>query len=116
MRGLDPRIRLNKRRAKSLPFCFPAYLALQLCFAAEKVLQERRYCNVFKLWLICRLKPCRRNEACGGNQHACLKRALDRVPRLVQWQARQDILTATPLNVGGPERAARQCMPRDFYE
>jgi hypothetical protein len=84
--------------------------------AAEKVLQERRYCNGFKLWLTCRLKPCRRNQACGGNQHACLKRALDRVPRLVQWQARQDILTATPLNVGGPERAARQCMPRDFYE
>jgi hypothetical protein len=85
-------------------------------FAAEKILQERRYCNVFKLWRTCRLKSCRRNEACGGNQHACLKRALDRVPRLVQWQARQDILTATPRNVGGPERAARQCMPRDFYE
>ena len=85
-------------------------------FAAEKVLQERRYCNVFKLWRTCRLKSCRRNEACGGNQHACLKRALDRVPRLVQWQARQDILIATPRNVGGPERAARQCMPRDFYE
>jgi hypothetical protein len=27
----------------------------------------------------------------------------------------QDILTATPRNIGAPERAARQCMPIDFY-
>ena len=31
------------------------------------------------------------------------------------WQTRQDILTATPRNIGAPERAARQCMPIDFY-
>jgi hypothetical protein len=52
---------------------------------------------------------------CGGDAKACLKRALDRVPRKIQLQARQDILAATPRNIGAPERAARQCMPYDFY-
>jgi hypothetical protein len=33
----------------------------------------------------------------------------------VQWQTRQNILLATPRNIGAPERAARQCMPLDFY-
>jgi hypothetical protein len=34
---------------------------------------------------------------------------------MVQWRVRQDILEATPANIGMPERAARQCMPLDFY-
>jgi hypothetical protein len=33
----------------------------------------------------------------------------------MQWQARQQILAATPQNIGAPERAARQCMPSDLY-
>jgi hypothetical protein len=37
------------------------------------------------------------------------------VPHTVQWQARQMVLAATPANLGAPERAARQCMPREFY-
>jgi hypothetical protein len=37
------------------------------------------------------------------------------VPHRLAWQARQDILTATPRNIGAPERAARQCMPLDCY-
>jgi hypothetical protein len=32
-----------------------------------------------------------------------------------QWQARQNILKTTPLNIGKPERVARRCMPLDFY-
>jgi len=44
------------------------------------------------------------------------KRALDCVPRQVQWRVRQDILARTPFNIGAPERHARQCMPRDLYE
>ncbi|MFY9895260.1 MAG: hypothetical protein WAK63_14135 [Xanthobacteraceae bacterium] len=85
-------------------------------FAAEQVLQQRRYCEAFALWRQCPLKRCRRNGACRGDPNLCLKRALDRVPRHTQWQARQDILIATPDNIGAPERAARQCMPHDFYE
>jgi len=27
----------------------------------------------------------------------------------------RNILAATPRNIGAPERAARQCMPRDLY-
>jgi hypothetical protein len=38
------------------------------------------------------------------------------VPRDVQFRARQDIIEATPLNFGGPEREARKCTPRDLYE
>jgi hypothetical protein len=84
-------------------------------FDAEKALQKRRYCNAFALWRKCALKHCRREATCCGNQHACLKRALSAVPHPTQWQARQDILLATPFNIGAPERAARKCMPLDFY-
>jgi len=85
-------------------------------FAVEKALQQRRYCNAFALWRTCRQKSCCRQQSCGGDQNACLKRALDRVPRDVQARTRRDILESTPRNIGAPERAARQCMPRDFYE
>ena len=85
-------------------------------FAAEKLLQQQRYCDAFALWRQCRLKRCRRNHACRCDQNLCLKGALDRVPRHSQWQTRQDILIATPDNIGVPERAARQYMPRDFYQ
>ena len=84
-------------------------------FAAEKAVQQRRYCDAFGEWRACALKSCRRNAACRGDANYCLKRALDRVPHSTQWQARQDILAATPANLGAPERAARQCMPREFY-
>jgi hypothetical protein len=85
-------------------------------FTLEKILQRGRYCDIFALWKTCRRNPCRRHRTCSGDQNACLKRALDRVPRDIQWRARQDIIEATPLNFGGPEREARKCMPRDLYE
>jgi hypothetical protein len=85
--------------------------------AVEKALQQRRYCDAFALWRSCPHKACRRQRrCCGGEAAGCLRRALDRVPRPEQWRARQDILAATPRNIGAPERAARQCMPRDLYE
>ena len=86
-------------------------------FAAEKALQQRRYCDAFALWRSCRHKPCQRNHRCCGDANACLAKAvaLDRVSHRVQWQTRQNILLATPPNIGAPERAARQCMPLDFY-
>jgi hypothetical protein len=77
--------------------------------AARKALQNQ--------WAVsyCALKRCRREASCSGNQHACLKRALAAVPHPTQWQARQNILKTTPLNIGKPERVARRCMPLDFY-
>ena len=84
-------------------------------FAREQALQLRRYCDAFALWRTCARKECRRAQACGGDPRGCLARALDRVPHPEQWQARQDILDRTPRNIGAPERAARQCMPRDLY-
>ena len=84
--------------------------------AVEKALQQRRYCDAFALWRTCPDKTCRRQCRCCGEAAGCLRRALDRVPHQVQWRARQDILAATPRNIGAPERAARQCMPRDLHE
>ncbi len=84
-------------------------------FAAEKAVQQRRYCDAFELWRACALKSCRRNAACSGDANRCLKRALAKVSHQEQWQARQMILKATPANIGAPERAARQCMPSEFY-
>ena len=83
-------------------------------FAAESALQEKQYCEAFDLWRSCRRKLCRRSAMCHGDVHACLAAALDRIPQSVQWRARQDVLAGTPANIGGPERAARQCMPRDL--
>ena len=84
--------------------------------AVEKALQQRRYCDAFALWRSCTRKACGRQRRCCGEAAGCLRRALDRVPHPQHWRARQDILAATPRNVGAPERAARQCMPRDLYE
>jgi hypothetical protein len=84
--------------------------------AAESELQARRYCDAFASWQRCARKDCRRHRACGGDAYACLKRALARVPQSLQLQTRQEILAATAHNIGAPERAARQRMPRDFFE
>jgi hypothetical protein len=100
----------QKRGPKLHPLDFAQRLAI------EKGLQQQRYCNAFALWRHCRLKPCRRAQSCAGDASACLKRALDRVPHDMQRQARQDIIDATPRNIGAPERKARQSMPRDLYE
>jgi len=107
---------LAKSRAapKPKPKLTPAQFAARL--KAEQALQQRRYCNAFALWRTCWRNACRRHQTCGGDQNACLRRALERVPHQAQWRARQDILDATPHNIGAPERQARQCMPRDFYE
>jgi len=99
---------------KRKPKLRPAEQARRL--AVEKALQQRRYCDAFALWRTCWRLSCRRHRYCAGDANDCLQRALPRVPRDVQTRARQDILTATPRNIGGPERAARQLMPRDFYE
>jgi hypothetical protein len=99
---------------KPKPKLSPAQYAAR--FKAEKALQQKRYCDAFGLWRTCPRSSCRRHCACSGDAKACLKRALDSVAHSTQWQTRQDILEATPPNIGKPERTARQCMPRDFYE
>jgi hypothetical protein len=86
-------------------------------FAAEKARQQKRYCDAFALWRSCADRRCLRQRRCCGDVNACLAKAvaLDRVPRRLASQTRQNILAATPRNIGAPERAARQCMPLDFY-
>jgi hypothetical protein len=85
-------------------------------FAVEKLALQRRYCDAFALWQSCERPACRRRRCCRGDANACLQRALDRVPRDVQRRARQNIIAATPRNLGAPEREARLCMPHDFYK
>ena len=99
-----------KRKAKLGPVAHARRLA------AESELQARRYCDAFALWRRCSNKYCRRLRGCRGDSYACLKRALDRVPKPRHSQARQKILRAMPHNIGAQEREARQRMPRDFYE
>jgi hypothetical protein len=99
-----------KRKAKTSPVAYARR------FALEKLALQRRYCEAFALWRSCGHPACRRQRSCRGDANACLKRALDRVPREVQTRAREDIIAAMPRNIGAPERAARLCMPHDFYE
>ncbi len=99
-----------KRKTKLNPVAHTRRVAL------ESELQARRYCDAFVLWRRCQYKTCRRRRGCDGDVHACLKRALGRLPQPMQAQARQAILAATPHNIGTPEREARQRMPRDLYE
>ena len=83
-------------------------------YRAEKSLQRGHYCEVFALWRRCANHRCRRERACVDDHGACLKRALAAMPHAAQWQARHELLAATPKNIGAPERAARQCMPLDL--
>ena len=98
-----------KRRAKASPLQHARRLA------SETERQQRRYCEAFALWKTCRRGACRRLRGCGGDAHACLKRALDSVPQAQQLRARDDILKATPQNIGAPEREARQRLPRECF-
>ncbi len=102
---------------KPKPATMAAELKYATRFGAEKARQQRRYCDAFALWRSCQFGPCLRSRRCRGDADACLAKAvaLDRVPHREQWRTRQDILTTTPRNIGAPERAARQCMPLDFY-
>ena len=98
----------KKRKPRLSPVEFAAR------FAIEKALQQHRYCNALALWRTCRSKHCRRRGNCQGDPNACLQRGLATVPRHVQVRVRDDILAATPPNIGAPERTARQCMPFDL--
>jgi hypothetical protein len=80
-------------------------------FAAEKAALQRHYCNVFRFWRGCPLRRCRKARTCSGDAHVCLKRRAQEVPRDIQWQARQQILAATPADAGPPERMAREFLP-----
>jgi hypothetical protein len=85
-------------------------------FAREKLLLQRHYCNVFALWRQCARPVCRRQQDCRVDANACLKRALDGIPRDRQRRAREAIVAAIPCNIGAPERAARLSMPRDLTD
>jgi hypothetical protein len=78
---------------------------------AEKAALRRHYCNAFRFWRACPFKRCRKARLCSGDANLCLKRRAPEVPRDIQWQARQQILTTTPAQAGPPERMAREFLP-----
>jgi hypothetical protein len=80
-------------------------------FDAEAAALARHYCDVFKFWRACPFKRCRKLRRCDGDQTACLKRRVSEIPRPAQWRARQEVLRATPADVGAPERSAREFLP-----
>jgi hypothetical protein len=82
-------------------------------FAAEAARLRRHYCNLFKFWRACRDKRCRRYVRCCGDSNECLKRRIDEIPRMEQFQARQAVMAATPKQAGPAERSVRQLMPYD---
>jgi hypothetical protein len=69
-------------------------------FHAELAALQNAYCDIFKLWLFCRIKHCRRQRACRGDRNACLKRGTKDIPRAAQFQARKRIMAAAPKNAG----------------
>jgi hypothetical protein len=80
-------------------------------FAAEKQKLAHGYCEAFKFWRACPLRRCRKSRRCDGEALGCLRRRVDEVPRIMQWQARQRIMAATPPDTAAPERTARELMP-----
>ena len=80
-------------------------------FDAEKAMLQRAYCDVFKFWRTCPFKRCRRTRTCGGDPDVCLRCHIAEIPRDMQWQARRQILAATPPQAGPPERQARELLP-----
>jgi hypothetical protein len=98
-----------KRKAKMSP---TDYARRQ---ARELLLQQKRYCDIFRLWRFCQFSACHRHRTCSGEPSMCLKRSLARVPREVQLRAREDIVKATPRNLSEPEREARKSMPVDCH-
>jgi hypothetical protein len=81
----------------------------------EKKRVQRHYCTLLGFWRFCRFKPCRRARACKGDQDACLKRWVDRVPLREQVKAREELLKATPCHIGKAEWKARSIMPSEFW-
>ena len=80
-------------------------------FGAEKAALRRHYCNAFKFWQQCPLRGCRKARRCGGDAQRCLKRRAGDISRGLQWQARAQILAATPADAVAAERTAREFLP-----
>jgi hypothetical protein len=80
--------------------------------AAARV--QREYCEIFKFWRGCRYKPCRRSKACRGDPLACLNRGTPNMPYDLLHQAELQVRTATPADLTGPERSARNLSPTSW--
>ena len=96
-----------------------AKLAKEIDYLGRRFDEEKRvlrhYCTAFAFWRFCRLKPCRRARACRGEPKTCLWRSLERVPKREQYEAREELIAATPRHFGAVERKVRKTMPYNFF-
>ena len=84
-------------------------------FDAAVQAAQREYCDIFQFWRACRLKPCRRLKACGGDPHLCLKRGFAQVPDDASDRALARVIAATAADADRPTQLARQMSPQSFY-
>jgi hypothetical protein len=84
-------------------------------FDAAAQAAQREYCEIFEFWRACRLKPCRRHKACGGDALSCLQRGFTQVPEEARERALARVIAATAANADRPTRLARQMSPQGFY-
>ena len=78
-------------------------------------IRDRRHARRSRCGGGARISAAAGRRGCAGDTHACLKRALARLPQPLMAEARQTILADTPPNISAPEREARQRTPRDLY-
>ena len=83
-------------------------------YEAEKTRLVKWYCERFELWRHCPVARCRRYRTCSNELPFCTAWALANLPPQALRQAAQDILDATPSNIGAPERAARRLTLHDL--
>ncbi len=99
-----------KPKPKLRPVDYAARFAIEKGFAAKALLQRLRVVEDLLLnEELLYAEQC----ACCGDAHACLQRALARVPHDVQWRVRKGILDTKQRNARHSGRQARPCMPRD---
>jgi hypothetical protein len=99
------------RKTKPKPLTGERYVAR---FRAARLELARHYCTLFKFWRTCGTKQCRRARTCRGDQQACLAQRVQGVSRDLQFQARQQVLSAVPADAGPPELKAREFLPGDL--
>jgi hypothetical protein len=88
---LDAAQRAFSERAKSWPEekRNAGYQKFVLAFERRRANDVRVSCNLFRFWLVCPNKICRRNKSCRGSDvHACFDRFWPHVPERLKFEFR----------------------------
>ncbi len=66
---------------------------------AAHISTHRLYCDAFRFWRRCALKPCKRHRCCMGEPTRCLMRGLPYVPPSLRLHAQKLIIDGAPCRV-----------------